>query len=176
MTFSLLVRDPETGALAGTPAPEAVARITGADRNRGDRQLSALDLSGQGAAFTGANNTDAKGALIFANGVVAGNLLSDLKVLQAIRDGYQGATGSLPERLLAGLMAGRHARGDSRGLLSAALLVLDKDHAPLTLRVDYHDSDPLGALRDLYTRATSGDYAFWARQVPSLSDPERGLD
>ncbi len=59
--------------------------------------------------------------------------------------------------------------------MSAALLELRRDTAPLTLRVDFHESDPLGALDDLYARATSGEYAYWAR-VPSLDDPERGLD
>ncbi|WP_460272227.1 DUF1028 domain-containing protein [Celeribacter sp. ULVN23_4] len=221
MTFSLLVRDPETGAIAGAAATgslcvggwvlrgelrsgmsasqgaspstfwgedvlarmragmtaeQAVAEITGADRNRADRQLSALGLSGAGAAFTGGNNTDAKGALAFENGIVAGNLLSDLKVLEAIRDGYLGAEGALGKRLLAGLKAGKAQGGDSRGLLSAALLILHEDRAPLTLRVDYDERDPLATLEALFERATSGEYAFWARQVPSLSDPERGLD
>ncbi|WP_417275244.1 DUF1028 domain-containing protein [Celeribacter halophilus] len=77
---------------------------------------------------------------------------------------------------MGGGAAGRAAGGDSRGLMSAALLELRRDTAPLTLRVDFHESDPLGALVDLYARATSGEYANWARQVPSLDDPERGLD
>lgn len=221
MTFSLLVKDPETGAIAGAAATgslcvggwvlrgdlkagmsasqgaspstfwgedvlaamragqgavAAVEAITAPDRNRAERQLSALDLTGQGATFTGAGNTDAKGSVLFENGVVAGNLLSDLKVLPEIRDGYLAASGALGTRLIAGLRAGAAVGGDSRGLLSAALLILHKDHAPLTLRVDYHPEDPIGALAELYTQATSGDYAFWARQVPSLSDPMRGLD
>ncbi|SFK06048.1 DUF1028 domain-containing protein [Celeribacter neptunius] len=221
MTFSILVKDPETGAIAGAAATgslcvggwvlrgdlragmsasqgaspstfwgedvlaamrggqgaaEAVAAVTTPDRKRADRQLSALDLSGQGAAFTGEGNTDAKGAVRFENGVVAGNLLSDLKVLEAIRDGYLAASGPLGTRLITALRAGAAAGGDSRGLLSAALLILHEDRAPLTLRVDYHESDPIGALATLCGKATSGDYAFWARQVPSLSDPMRGLD
>lgn len=221
MTFSLLIRDPETGALAGAaatgslcvggwvlrgdlragmsasqgaspssfwgedvlrcmaeglPARRAVAEVVERDRNREDRQLSALDVGGQGAAFTGANNGDEKGALIFPNGIVAGNILADAKVLVAIRDGYLDAQGPLGRRMIAALEAGRAAGGDSRGLMSAALLELRRDTAPLTLRVDFHESDPLGALVDLYARATSGEYAYWARQVPSLDDPERGLD
>lgn len=221
MTFSLLVRDPETGALAGAAATgslcvggwvlrgdlragmsasqgaspssfwgenvlrgmagglsaqRAVEEVVAPDRNREDRQLSALDASGQGAAFTGENNGDAKGSLVFPNGIVAGNLLTDVGVLAAIRDGFFAADGPLGGRLIAALEAGRAAGGDSRGLLSSALLVLREDAAPLTLRVDFHETDPLGALADLHRRATSGDYAFWARQVPSFDDPERGLD
>ena len=47
------------------------------------------------------------------------------------------------------------AGGDSRGLLSAALLVVGADRPPLSLRVDYSEA-PLDALVDLHRRATSG--------------------
>jgi hypothetical protein len=45
----------------------------------------------------------------------------------------------------------------------------------MTLRIDLDPVDPLAALTALHTRATSGSYAEWAAQVPSLSDPERVL-
>ena len=221
MTYSILVKDPETGSLAGAaatgslcvggwvlrgdlraglsasqgaspstfwgedvlramaagdPAEAAVATVAGADGHRDDRQLAALDLWGRAAHFTGANNTDCKGALVFENGVVAGNLLSDVSVLEAVRDGYLAATGALGTRLISALTAGQTAGGDSRGLQSAALLILHSAAAPMSLRIDWHAEDPLPALADLYARATSGEYAYWARQVPSLSDPQRGLD
>jgi len=93
-------------------------------------------------------------------------------VVDALADGFLSATGDFPHRLLAGLNAAHAAGSDSRGLLSASILVLSPAHAPLTLRID-HAEDPLAALADLLTRATSGHYANWARQVPCLDDPER---
>ena len=84
--------------------------------------------------------------------------------------------GSSMDDLLAALRAAEKAGGDSRGLLSAALLVLHPDHAPLTLRVDHHPDDPIGALSDLHKRATTGEYAYWAEKVPVVNDRERGLD
>ncbi|WP_172332473.1 DUF1028 domain-containing protein [Mangrovicoccus sp. HB161399] len=221
MTFSILVRDAETGTIGGAaatgslcvggwvlrgdiragmsasqgaapstfwgedvlalmregvPAPEAVERITGPDRGRAHRQLSALDLAGQGAVHTGDLNTDAKGGLVFDQGVAAGNLLANLDVLPALAEKYASARGSVSRRLIAALRAGAGAGSDSRGLYSAALLVLRPDHAPLTLRIDHHPRDPIGALADLHARATSGEYAGWARQVPHPADRERGLD
>lgn len=217
MTFSLLARDPETGAIggaaatgslcvggwvlrgalaagmsasqgmapssfwgedvldqmaAGTSAQKAIEAVTGPDAGRAQRQLAALPLAGPGAVFTGLENTPARAERVFDGGVAAGNMLSGASVIEALVDGFLAATGSFPERLLAGLRAADEAGSDSRGLMSAAVLVLSPSHAPLSLRVDYAD-DPLAALHALHSRATTGDYADWARQVPCLDDPER---
>lgn len=221
MTFSILARDPETGAIGGAAATgslcvggwvlrgaldagmsasqgaapstfwgeealaamrggagaeAAVAAVTGGDAGRDWRQLSALDLGGQGAGFTGTSNTPEMGHRPIAGGVVAGNMLASLAVLDAMAQGFATASGGFAERLIATLRAAEGAGSDSRGLLSAALLVLHPDHAPLTLRIDYHDSDPVGALAALHRRATTGDYGDWARQVPTANDRSRVLD
>lgn len=221
MTFSLLARDPDSGALggvaatgslcvggwvlrgrlgagmsasqgaapsvfwgedvldrmaAGLDAKAAVAEIVGADAGRAYRQLSALSADGGSGVFTGDRNTAFAGASSFDGGVVAGNLLAQEAVIDAARDGYLAGQGAFGDRLIAALRAGEAAGSDSRGLLSAALLVLHPDAAPLTLRIDHHATDPIGALAKLYERATTGDYADWASQVPTLSDPERVLD
>ncbi len=79
-------------------------------------------------------------------------------------------------RLIHALKAAHDAGSDFRGLLSAALLVLHPDRPPLTLRIDYHADDPIGALEHLFQKATTGDYAGGTRQVPVESDRERTLD
>jgi uncharacterized Ntn-hydrolase superfamily protein len=104
--------------------------------------------------------------------IVAGNLLSSEAVLDACLAGYLDATGAFDARLLAALDAAAAAGGDSRGLLSAALLVVRRDAAPLTLRIDHSDT-PLADLRALHGRATTGLYAEWAALVPTLDDPQR---
>ncbi len=220
MTYSILVRDPLTGALGGAattgslcvggwvlrgrlgaglsasqgaapstfwgeevldrlalglPADEAVMAVTQPDSGRAQRQLSALGQQGEGAAFTGEDNTPAMGHRLIAGGIVAGNLLASEAVLDAVAEGYSDATGGIAERLIAALRAGESAGSDSRGLMSAALLVLHPAQAPLTLRVDYHESDPIGALDDLHNRATNGQYAQWAKQVPTQNAPEQVL-
>lgn len=159
----------------GQGASTAVAEVTGADRGRAWRQLAALDPTGRAAAFTGEENTPQMGARSFPGGIASGNMLAGLEVLDALSEAFQGAGGSPAERLIAALRAADRAGSDSRGLFSAALLVLSPAHAPLTLRIDYHDSDPIGALQTLHARATSGGYGRWARQVPCAEDPERIL-
>lgn len=221
MTFSILARDPGTGAIGGAAATgslcvggwvlrghldagmsasqgaspstlwgedvlaamrggaeaaAAVKAVTGADAGKAYRQLAALDLTGGTGAFTGDGNTPEMGSATFGAGVVSGNMLTGLDVLDGMVRAFENASGGLDRRLLAALRGAETAGGDSRGLLSAALLVLHPDQAPLTLRVDYHDGDPIGALADLHGRATTGEYAYWAGKVPVLNDRERGLD
>ncbi len=160
---------------SGESASQAVNAVTAPDSGRSYRQLSALGRSGPGAAFTGADNTPAMGSQIFEGGVVAGNMLASQPVLQAMIEGFTAATGPFAERLLAALNAANAAGSDARGLLSAALLVLSPDRPPLTLRIDYSQS-PLDDLAALYRHATTGEYAKWCDQVPTLDAPERSLD
>lgn len=160
----------------GMPPDTAVAQVVGADRGRDWRQLAALSTAGAGAGFTGAKNTDAKGHRVFDGGVAAGNMLSDEAVVTALVEGFERAPGALDLRLLAALEAAAAAGGDYRGLQSAALLVLRPDWPPLTLRIDFHPDDPLGALRALHHRATTGDYAAWLHHVPVAANRERGVE
>ncbi len=81
---------------------------------------------------------------------VQGNILTGPDVVDAIVDAFALATGPLPDRLLAALLAGDRAGGDRRGRQSAALLVVraeggygDGDDRWIDLRVDdHHDPVP----------------------------------
>ena len=114
----------------------------------------------------------ASGSRLAQDVVVAGNLLASEAVLDATMDSFAGATGPLAERLLVALFAGAGAGSDSRGLQSAALLIVGRDMAPLTLRVDLSEA-PLRDLRALYDRSQSQPYAGWCDVVPTLDDPHR---
>ncbi len=143
-----------------------------ADKGRAERQLAALDLEGGTGHFTGEASIDVADARVAQNVVVTGNLLTSAGVLDACLDGYLAADGPLAERLLKAIEAAAKAGGDSRGLLSAALLVVSRAAPPITLRVDYSQT-PLADLAALHRRATSGLYGDWVRHVPTLDDPER---
>lgn len=156
----------------GESAENAVAAMVSPDEGRDYRQLSALDASGGTGAFTGAASVPAAGARQGDGLVVAGNLLTGEAVLDAARDAYLSSALPFAERLLAALDAGAAAGSDSRGLQSAALLVLSPDAAPLTLRIDLSDA-PLAALRALYERSQSQPYAGWCDVVPTLNAPHR---
>ncbi len=221
MTFSILARDPDTGAIGGAAATgslcvggwvlrgdltagmsasqgaapstfwgqdvlvemrngysavSAVERITTADRGRDYRQLSALDLSGQSGVFTGRSTEPEKGSRDFDTGIASGNMLASASVLDAMVDTFTRESGAFDSRLLSALHAAAKQGGDYRGLLSAALLVLSPDKPPMTLRIDYHPHDPIGALEELHHKATTGAYSKWVEQVPVTIDKERIVD
>lgn len=158
----------------GTPAAEAVHQITSADSGRAERQLAALDPRGTSGHFTGTNSIPVADARSAPNVVVTGNLLASSAVLEACLSGFLNTTGSLDTRLMAALDAAASEGGDSRGLLSAALLVVSRDRPPMTLRID-HSQTPLADLRALHGRATSGLYGDWVTHVPTLDDPQRSV-
>lgn len=158
----------------GSDAKMALDNVVGPDPGREWRQLSVLDRRGGTACHSGSDNTDWKGDHSFPAGVVAGNMLAGPHVLEALASGYMGSSGPIYQRLMAALHAANDAGGDIRGLQSAAILVVGADIAPLSLRIDLSDT-PLAALEALLCRATSGDYAKWAAQVPCLEDPFRRL-
>lgn len=159
----------------GQSPQAAVDAVVKSDKGRDYRQLAALSPHGQAAAFTGGNNTPAMGARFVDGGMVIGNMLASETVLDAMADGFLSASGVFARRLLHALTTGKTAGGDSRGLLSAALLVLSPDRPPLTLRID-HSPAPLADLFHLYEKAADGAYHEWSLQVPTLNDPERILD
>jgi uncharacterized Ntn-hydrolase superfamily protein len=156
----------------GASASAAVPDVTGRDAGRDQRQLSALDPAGGTGGFTGGESIPAAGVRQARHVIVAGNMLTSEDVLDAALKGFLEAKGDLDQRLLQALGAAAAAGGDSRGFLSAALLVVSRDKAPLTLRID-HAEDPLADLRALHGRATTGAYARWSALVPTLDDPER---
>ena len=102
--------------------------------------------------------------------------------LPAGTGGWQSAQLRLVERLLPhirqfvsvrqALAAADAAGGDKRGLVSAALLILDPHRPPLDLRIDYH-VNPLTALKRLCDRAHGPPYHKWLGKVPVLADRSR---
>jgi len=157
----------------GLTAAEAVAQVTGADHGRAHRQLAALDANGGTGAFTGADSVVHAASREVPGVVVAGNMLAGPEVIVAALAGYRAAAAMpFPERLMGALGAAAAAGGDARGLMSAALLVVGRDMAPLSLRID-HSINPLAALADLYRVSQTDPYHGWTEVVPVLADPYR---
>lgn len=157
---------------AGHTAERAVASVVNADKGRAERQLAALDPAGGTSAFTGGESIAAAGGRQGRHVVVAGNLLASGNVLDACLERFEAAAGDIDARLLAALDSAASAGGDSRGFLSAALLVVGRERPPLSLRIDWSET-PLEALAALHGRVTTGDYFRWTQHVPTLADPER---
>jgi len=139
---------------AGTSPEEIVARLTGADEGREQRQLHVIGAAGRPAAWTGAQCVDWCGHVVHDDFSVAGNMLAGPQVLNATVDVFVASAGRpLAERLLAALAAGDAAGGDKRGKQAAALRIHGDDDFPrLDLRVDDH-AEPIVELRRLYAKS-----------------------
>ncbi len=122
----------------GTDAETAIANVVQSDPGRGHRQIIALDPEGSAHGFTG------KDSIAFADHAcdeglaVAGNMLTGQAVLMAMMSAARNSQATVVDRMLAALAAAEAAGGDSRGLVSAALLILDPRRPPLDLRIDHH--------------------------------------
>lgn len=141
----------------GLSAEEAVARLTGADDDRAQRQLGIVDGEGRAASYTGAECHDWAGHRTGDGYAAQGNILVSGATVDALAETFEATAGRpLVVRLLDCLDAAQAAGGDSRGQQSAAILVVEPDqgYAGLSdvlvdLRVDDNER-PLEELRRLF--------------------------
>lgn len=172
---STLWRDDVLHRLETDTAMAAIAEVTGRDEGRAHRQLAALGSDGNGAGFTGEASVPYAAHVIEDGLVVSGNMLSGPEVLAALTECWQSSGADPVERAVDALEAAERSGGDARGLMSAALLVLQRDAPPLDLRIDRSET-PLKDLRALLEAARTAPYADWLHVVPTVSDPMRAPD
>jgi uncharacterized Ntn-hydrolase superfamily protein len=110
---------------------EIVKRLSDEDEGRDSRQLIVVDAKGRTAVFTGkgvAERNAARGAFAgFAAGpnfAAAGNTLASEAVVKAMAQAYEHGTGTMGDRLMDALEAGQKAGGDTRGMQSGGVLVV----------------------------------------------------
>jgi uncharacterized Ntn-hydrolase superfamily protein len=113
----------------GTTAQETLDMLTQADGGRAQRQAGVVDRHGNAATYTGDQCHDWAGGRTGPSYAVQGNILTGPDVVEAMEGAWLGTDGSQPlaRRLLAALVAGDTAGGDSRGRQSAAVLVASND-------------------------------------------------
>ena len=140
----------------GRSAEETVARLTGGDEGRDDRQVGVVDAAGRGASYTGSACFEWAGGRIGEGYAAQGNILVSPATVDALAETFESSDGPLAERVIACLAAAQAAGGDRRGQQSAALLIVKKDagYAGLSdvlvdLRVDDHER-PIQELERLY--------------------------
>lgn len=134
---------------------EVLEELVRNDDNSASRQVGIVDAQGRSVTFTGADCYDWAGGSAGENFAAQGNILVDQHTLEAMESTFLQTPGSLAERLLASLLAGDAAGGDSRGKQSAALLVVKENGSYggyndryIDLRVDDHE-DPVQELTRL---------------------------
>jgi uncharacterized Ntn-hydrolase superfamily protein len=139
---------------AGASATDALAAAQAADPGSSMRQVGVVSADGSVAATTGELCIDHAGHVVDDGFAVQANMMASPEVWPAMAEAFRVSTASFPRRLLEALDAGQAAGGDARGVMSAALVVVDAQRGEpwagtLTdLRIDRSD-DPLGDLRRL---------------------------
>ncbi len=166
---------------AGRSPDETLAGLVTADAQSAARQVAMVDAQGRAAAHTGDRCIPECGHLVREGLTVEANMMRSTDVWPAMAETFQGAAGSLPQRLLAALDAGEAAGGDFRGRQAAAMLVVEGeasgrpwDDRVIDLRVDDHE-DPLGELRRLVTLAEGYRRLNRIRGEISAEEAERAL-
>ena len=149
--------DPRLGPLGiellarGFSARQVVDAIVAATPHRVWRQIAVIDAAGGTAHYDGAR---VRPAISVAHGrdcVAAGNILRNEDVAPAMVAAFEADAGlALAERLVRAIQAGEDAGGETASVVSASLLVVDRESFPFVdLRVDAHEA-PLLALARLW--------------------------
>lgn len=142
----------------GFSADEAVVSLLAEDPDSTYRQLGMVDSRGGSASFTGAGTMDWAGGVTGPGYAIQGNILTGPDVVEEMERAYLGEEGSLGDRLLAALLAGDAAGGDSRGRQSAAMVIYREGggyqgSSDLLVDIRVADAqDPLGDLRRIYSK------------------------
>lgn len=119
------------------------------------RQFSVMDAAGNVATHTGPRASDWAGHSIGQHVSAQGNILAGEAVVNDMVEAFESTTGHLSFRLLAALEAGQAAGGDTRGMQSAAMLIVKEDggvwlNNDVVLRLQVDDADePIQELRRL---------------------------
>ncbi len=143
----------------GMSAEHTLAALLGGDPERERRQVGLVDAAGRSATYTGSECPAWAGGRAGEGYAAQGNILTGAPVVDALVEAFLSASGDLPGRLMAALLAADHAGGDRRGRQSAALYVVKAgagygglDDIWIDYRVDDH-VDPvhrLGELLDIH--------------------------
>ena len=125
------------------------------DWTKHGRQFAVMDATGNYAAFTGPKASAWAGHKGGTHCTAQGNILAGEPVVTGMVDAFEKTAGHLSLRLMAALDAAQAAGGDTRGMQSAAMLIVKKDggvwlNNDTVLRLHVDDSpDPLKELRRL---------------------------
>ena len=122
------------------------------DWTKEGRQFAVMDARGNYAAYTGPRATTWAGNKGGKYCTAQGNILAGEGVVNGMVDAFEKSEGHLSIRLMAALDAGQAAGGDTRGMQSAAMLIVKKNggvwlNNDVVLRLQVDDSE--GPLREL---------------------------
>jgi uncharacterized Ntn-hydrolase superfamily protein len=125
------------------------------DWTKDGRQFAVINLKGETATFTGTKATTWAGGKQGKFCTAQGNILKGEGVVNGMVQAFEETKGHLSMRLMAALDAGQAAGGDTRGMQSAAMLIVKKGggvwlNNDTVLRLQVDDStEPFKEMRRL---------------------------
>ena len=162
--------------LKGSSAGEAVEKLVTETAHISYRQLTAIDIEGRTAHFSGEGTLGTHAVAEGPNVVCAGNLLADDGVPQAMVAAFAAAQGHLGDRLIAVMQAALEAGGEEGPVHSAGMLLVREVAWPVAdLRVDWHETDPIGALSSLWDLYKPQLDAYVTRALDPREAPSYGV-
>lgn len=145
----------------GAGANRAIANIVGATPHIEYRQLVAVSMNGESAAYSGPKSLGVFGDFCQPYAAAAGNLLADTCIPELLVRTFAEVEGRhLGDRILSALRAALDAGGEAGPVHSAGLKIMGTVSWPIAdLRIDWDDDDPISALSGL-----------WERYYPQMDD------
>lgn len=176
------VTDPRLGnqgldlLASGKSATEALQLLMAQAPHAQHRQVTIIDAKGRTAHWSGSKTLGTHNVAEGEDCIAAGNLLQNVDVPAAMVRTFANSKGHLAERLLIGLEAGIVAGGEMGPVHSAGLLVVDEQPWPLVdLRIDWHDENPIGALKRLWQDFQPQMSAYITRALNPEAAPSYGV-
>ena len=157
---------------SGCSAEETLAALVASTPHHKWRQLAVLDAQGRSAHFHGAAVKPALNAVHVPDCVALGNILANDRIPAAMAASFlDSADQPLAERLVRAMEAGEAAGGEGKPVISASLVVMEKEIFPLVdLRVDLAP-DAITALRTLWDAYAPSVREFVTRAVDPDAAP-----
>jgi uncharacterized Ntn-hydrolase superfamily protein len=177
------ITDPTLGVAAldlmasGLSAAQALARLCAERAHIHYRQLSLVDRNGQTASYSGTKTLGVHASEQQENAVAAGNLLSSRRVPGHMLTAFFAHPGApLGDRMIAAMRAAIDAGGEEGPVHSAGMLLVRDVAWPVAdLRVDWHETDPVGALAELWSLWEPQMEAYVMRARDPAAAPSYGV-
>lgn len=162
---------------SGLPAPEALAKLKAAAPHLDYRQLALVDRQGRTASFSGAKTLGTHRIKEAPDVVAAGNLLKNPDVPDHMVETFlREENAALGDRLIAAMQAALAAGGEEGPVHSVGMLLVRDVAWPVAdLRVDWHESDPIGELARLWALWQPQMDAYVTRALNPSSSPSYGV-